>query len=226
MYALTIKTLSIHLLHIIVAANKLSILCGDVGNAFVNAFTNEKTWTRAGPEFGPSLQGKPFIIVKALYGLASSAEHRRAHFAETLHSLGFTSSRVDPDIWLRMREDQSGYDYLCTHVNDFTIVAKEPFKWMGEIQSGYLVKDIGPPTYYLGNDYFTDSPGNKYVGSSTYVCEAIRKVESKYGELTPEHTSAAPDDHPEDNLSPLYLVDETKIFQGLLGTAQWIVVLG
>jgi hypothetical protein len=124
MYALTIKTLSIHLLHIIVAANKLPILCGDVGNAFVNAFTNEKTcWTQAGPEFGASLQGKPFIIVKALYGLASSAEQWRAHFAETLHSLGFTSSQVDPDVWLCMREDQSGYDYLCTHVNDFAIAA-------------------------------------------------------------------------------------------------------
>jgi hypothetical protein len=44
-YALTVKTLSIHLLYIIAAANKLPILCGDVGNAFVNAFTNEKTWT-------------------------------------------------------------------------------------------------------------------------------------------------------------------------------------
>jgi hypothetical protein len=213
MYALTVKTLSICLLHIIAAANKLLILCGDMGNAFVNVFTNEKTWTQAGPEFCPSLQGKPLIIIKALYGLASSAEHWRAHFAETLHSLGFTSSHVDQDVWLCMGEDQSGYDYFCTHVNEFTIMAKDPFQWMGEIQSQYLIKVIGPPTYYLGNNYFTDSAGNQYIGSSTYVCEAIHKVKSKYGELTPEHTPAAPDDHSEDNLSPLCSVDEMKIFK-------------
>jgi hypothetical protein len=42
MYASTIKMLSICLLHVIAIANKLEILCGDVGNAFVNAYMNEK----------------------------------------------------------------------------------------------------------------------------------------------------------------------------------------
>jgi hypothetical protein len=44
MYASTVKTLSICLLHIIAIANKLEILCGDVRNAFVNAYMNEKVW--------------------------------------------------------------------------------------------------------------------------------------------------------------------------------------
>ncbi len=78
--------------------------------------------------------------------------------------------------------------------------------WLKSLSDGWV-------RYNLGNDYFTDSPGNKYISSSTYICEAICKVESKYGELTPEPTPAAPDDHPEDNLSPLCSVDETKIFK-------------
>jgi hypothetical protein len=93
--------------YIIAIANKLEILCGDVGNAFINAFMNEKVWTRAGLEFGPSLNGKALIIVfKALYGMSLSAKHWRANFAETLCSLGFSSSQVDLDVWLCLHEDE------------------------------------------------------------------------------------------------------------------------
>jgi hypothetical protein len=42
------------------------------------------------------------------------------------------------------------------------------------IQSQYIVKDIGPPLYYLDNDYFVQLDGFWYVGSSTYVKEALR----------------------------------------------------
>jgi hypothetical protein len=45
----------------------------------------------------------------------------------------------------------------------------------------------------------------------------------KSGELTLECTPMPPDDHPEDDLSHLCLADERKVFQGLLGMAQWIV---
>jgi hypothetical protein len=58
------------------------------------------------------------------------------------------------------------------------------------------------------------------------VYEAIQKFKSKFGELTLECTLTPPDDHLEDNLSPLCSADETKVFQGLLGIAQWIVLLG
>jgi hypothetical protein len=36
-------------------------------------------------------------------------ESWRAHFAETLHSLCFSSSWVDQDVWLDLHEDESGY---------------------------------------------------------------------------------------------------------------------
>jgi hypothetical protein len=28
-----------------------------------------------------------------------------------------------------MREYQSGYDYICTHVDDFMVVDRDPDKW-------------------------------------------------------------------------------------------------
>jgi Reverse transcriptase (RNA-dependent DNA polymerase) len=208
-YASMVKTLSVRLLHVIADANKLTTLCGDIGNAFVNSYTNEKIYTRAGPEFGPSLQGRNMIIEKSLYGLKSSAKRWRAHFASTLRGMGFCSSRADQDVLLRERDDGSGYDYICTHVDDFLIFAKDPWQYMNVIQDMYVVRDIGPPKYYLGNNFFRDRDGNSYIGSSTYVTEAIRKVEEKVGVLTKECSPCAEGDHPELDESPLLGPDDT-----------------
>jgi hypothetical protein len=65
------------------------------------------------------------LIVKSLYGLQSLAKLWRTHFALTLQSMGFISSRADQDVWLCNRDDDSGYDYICTHVDDFSIFAKD-----------------------------------------------------------------------------------------------------
>jgi hypothetical protein len=43
--------------------------CGDVGNAYVNAFTNKKVYAVVGKEFGEPLEGLIIIIKMALYGL-------------------------------------------------------------------------------------------------------------------------------------------------------------
>jgi hypothetical protein len=55
----------------ITTLNDLDLLAGDVQNAYINAKTAEKVYTIAGPEFG-SDQGRPAVIVRALYGLKSS----------------------------------------------------------------------------------------------------------------------------------------------------------
>jgi hypothetical protein len=72
-YSSTVKGISIRMLHVIAHQQKLEILCGDIGNAYVNAYTNELVWSKAGPEFG-DLEGHIIIIRKALYGLRSSSE--------------------------------------------------------------------------------------------------------------------------------------------------------
>jgi hypothetical protein len=140
--------------------------------------------------------------------------------------MGFESSRADQDVWLRCRDDGSGYDYICTHVDDFTIFAKDPWSYMKTLQSLYVVRDIGPPKYYLGNDFFSDAEGNKYMGSSTYVTEAINKVETKVGELTKERSPSPPGDHPELDSTPPLGPEPHRLFQMLIGMAVWIVMLG
>jgi hypothetical protein len=62
---------SVRILFTIAALNGLNDLGAEVQNAYINAPTKEKVYTTAGPEFG-SNQGRPVLIVRALYGLKSS----------------------------------------------------------------------------------------------------------------------------------------------------------
>ena len=84
----------------------------------------EKIFSRAGPEF-EDCEGSVMIFKKALYGLRSSSRAFRAYFANFLHSLGFSATRYNHDVLMRVREKQDGYDYVCKHVDDFKIVAKD-----------------------------------------------------------------------------------------------------
>jgi hypothetical protein len=60
--------------------------------------TKEHCYTIDGPEFGPDNEGRPVMIVRALYGLISSGARWRDHMASTLRSLGFKGCLADPDI--------------------------------------------------------------------------------------------------------------------------------
>ena len=71
-YSATIRTENIRLLFYLLVHNYKSIMSGDIGNAYVNAFTKEKIWSNSGLIF-PDHIGKKVIIRKALYGLKSSA---------------------------------------------------------------------------------------------------------------------------------------------------------
>ena len=82
-HSTVVKGVSIRLLHVIAHRDGLRILVGDVGNAFINAKTLEKVYTRAGPEFGDR-EGCILILCKALYGLKTSGAQWHAYFADFL----------------------------------------------------------------------------------------------------------------------------------------------
>ena len=90
---------SLRIICFLAELNGLEITGGDIGNAYLEAYTKEKVCFRAGPEFGP-LEGHLMIIEKTLYGLRTSGARFHAKFADTLRALGFTPSYADPDVWL------------------------------------------------------------------------------------------------------------------------------
>ena len=218
-----VKGISVRLLDIIAHRSKLETICGDVGNAFVTAPCLEKVFSRAGPEFGDK-EDSILIIVKALYGLKSSSRAFRTYFADFIRTAGFIPARYDRDVWMRKRETNDGYDYICTHVDDFKIVAKCAKRWVDHIEENFVLKSVGPPSYYLGNDYNFDPINKTWVtGCATYIKECIRRVEAHPlvgGTLYPHKTPLPPEVHPELDTSPFLDDKGVKAYQMLIGMIQ------
>eukprot|EP00957_Ditylum_brightwellii_P009569 721558-Ditylum_brightwellii.AAC.1 len=108
-YSSTVKRISVELLHVIAHHIGLNILRGDIGNAYVNAYTTKKVYAVAGPEFGEGLIGKIVVIRKALYGLATSCAHFHDHLSDTLRAMDFLPTRFDHDIWIRLSKNGKTY---------------------------------------------------------------------------------------------------------------------
>ena len=127
--------------------------------------------------------------------------------------LEIIKTRFDNDAWIRRDSELNAYEYICTHVDDFIIVYKK-LEWvMEEIKSVYGVKDSskGPPEYYLGNDYKRDNKGRWCIGCIKYLVEAVKRIESIFGELPKKDTPMPDGDHPElETLSPLNDEDHRK----------------
>ena len=75
-------------------------------NAFIQASTKD-IYDRCGKEFGDDF----------------------------LHLIGSKLSRYDRDVWMRLRDIKCGYDYICTHVDNFKIMTKEPAYWVDKIST-------------------------------------------------------------------------------------------
>ena len=105
-YSSVVQTMMVRLLQTVALKHDLKIVTGDIGNAFVQAMTKEKIWSKAGPEFGKR-QGCKIIIKKALYGLATSARQWNLKLGDSFKALGFKPSRADTDLWLKESAEHS-----------------------------------------------------------------------------------------------------------------------
>ena len=74
---------SLRIVAFLAELNGLKLTGGDIGNAYLEAYTTEKVCFVTGREFGP-LEGHMCIVEKALYGLRTSGARFHAKFADTL----------------------------------------------------------------------------------------------------------------------------------------------
>jgi len=168
-------------------------LAGDVGNAYLNAETKEKIFTKCGLEFGPEMVNRIAIVQKGLYGLKSSGNRWHSHFTKAILQMGFTPSRYDGE----------GYDYIATYADDFLITAKDAWSYIRHLQSVYTIKEPSHPEIYLGALY-TGWPSQDWtISCKNYIKEAITRIECQYGTLREEKTPSFMGDHPEQDDSTI-----------------------
>jgi len=213
----------------------------DVGNAYLNAPCREKIWTTTGKEFS-SDEGSVMLIVRALYSLKTSRAAWRLTFAQKLIDMGYQSTRVDPDVWLRAAIKLNGHQYyemLLVYIDDILLVSHQPQRMMQEIQQLYHLKDdlIRAPKHYLGANIskFQLPDGSEAWSASArdYVKMAVCNIEEVLSrddipsKLRNKVDCPLPITYrPEIDVSPLLEPELITRFQTCLGVLWWIIELG
>ena len=121
--------------------NVLGIVAGDIGNLFFTTPCAENIWSCCGAESGP-ICGAVVVLKRSLYGLKMASKSFHKYFGDFLRDLGFIPSRVDKDLWICKYDEYEEYDYIATHVDDVIISAKNPSKYMHEIEMHFKVVGI------------------------------------------------------------------------------------
>ena len=206
--------------------NDLELWGADIGNAYLEAPTEEKLYIVAGPEF-EDWEGYILTFSKALYGLKSSGKR----WAETLHDIlidmNFIPSRADQCIWLKKNENLNIYEYIAVYVDDLCIAAKDPKEIINVLKSKHhlKVKGDGLLTYHLGADYFQDPDGTMVSQPKKYIEKLnirLFNTEPSKGLKTPLEKN----DHPELDTSEILERQEVNHYLTMVGQLQWLITLG
>ena len=207
--------------------NNLQLWGTDIGNAYLEAKTQEKVHIIGGPEFGKR-QGHTLVINKALYGLRSSGLRWHEKLALILKKMEFFPCRVEPDIWIREKNNQ--YEYIAVYVDDLAIAAANPEEITDTLEKEYdfKLKGTGPLKYHLGCDFFRDELDTLCFSPKKFLDKMIDGYKTMFGSKPKANISSPLEkgDHPE--LDDSEFLDEEGIsrYQSLIGSLQWAISLG
>ena len=131
------------------------------------------------------------------------------------------------------------YEYILTYVDDCLIVSHNTNLITEQLTNeyGYRLKDVGPPTRYLGAQIgryrFEDGAHAWYMSAQLYLQQAISEIESLWGPLNKLFTDRQvldvplpPGIHPEVDDTPFLDDNDTQLYQSYVGVLRWAVELG
>ena len=225
-YSSVVSLRGTRLMTFVAELNQLETWCTDIGNAYLESYTQEKVYIVAGPEFGDR-QGHTLIIRKALYGLRSSGLRWHERFADVLRRMDYFPSKAEPDIWMRDCGDH--YEYIAVYVDDLLIISRKPQTIIDTLKDEYKfnLKGTGKIEFYLGCDYFRDSEDVLCYAPNKYIQKTIDNYVRLFGKKPKEYKSPLEkNDHPELDDTDLLEIEGTKLYQSLIGSLQWAIQIG
>jgi Reverse transcriptase (RNA-dependent DNA polymerase) len=226
-YSGVVSLRGFRLVLLLVELNHLQIRATDIGNAYLEAYTSEKEYVIAGPEFKDH-EGHILIISKALYGLRSSGARWHDRFADFVRELGFFPCKAEPDIW--MRRKGSNYEYVAVDVDDLAKAMKDPKEFTDTLEKKhkFKLKGTGPITFHFGMDFRRDDDNTLCISPSKYIDKLIQNYEKLFGmkQSTSATSPLEKGDHPELDTLELCDADQIAQYQSMIGALQWIVTIG
>ena len=121
-YSGVVSLINLRLVIFLGKLKHLELWGADIGNAYLEAFTDETLYIVASPEF-QELEGYILIFLKALYGLKSSGKRWAEVIHGILRDMNVLPSKADPCIWLRKAPNLRCYEYIAVYVDDLCIAA-------------------------------------------------------------------------------------------------------
>ena len=64
--------------------------------------------------------------------------------------MGYKPSKADPNSWFKEVGDH--YEYVARFVDDVISFSMDPMAVMKDLEKHYIMKGVGKPWYYLGED--------------------------------------------------------------------------
>jgi hypothetical protein len=207
--------------------NEVHAWATDIGNAYLEAKTDEKVYIIAGPEFG-ELEGHILIVHKALYGLRSSGARWHDTFADCMRELQFSPCKAEPDIW--MRENSGIYEYIAVYVDDLAIAVRNPQEFVDALATKFKfkLKGTGPISFHLGMNFTRDKDNTLCISPLKYIEKMVASYERMFGEQPKQNVTSPLEkgDHPELDTSELLDSQGISMYQSLIGALQWVITIG
>ena len=226
-YSGVVSIRSLRLVLFIAELNQLETWGADIGNAYLEAKTQEKVYVIGDQGFG-DLQGHTLVIYKALYGLKSSGKRWHERLYDVLRELGFFPSRADSNVWLRDKGNH--YEYVAVYVDDLCIAMQDPAGFVTLLKTKYKfkIKGDGAISYHLGCNFGRDKDNTLYAEPKQYIEKMLESYERLFGEAPQAHyrSPLEPNDHPELDESAVLNEDGRAKYLSLIGQLQWLVTLG
>ena len=209
--------------------NNLELWGADIGNAYLEATTDEKVFILAGPEF-QELQGHILIIHKALYGLKSSGLRWAQKLHDIMIDMDYKPSKADPCVWMKPNINKKCYEYIAIYVDDLLIASQNPKEFIDTLKQKFnlKIKGDGPLEYHLGCDYTRDPDKTLVTTPKKY----INKILDSYSKMFPDDKTnnikspLEKNDHPELDNSELLDAKGIQKYMSMVGQLQWAVSLG
>ena len=241
-YAGVVSRESIRIMLTHAALHDVDVMAADIRNAYLQAPTSEKHYIICGPEFGIENVGKRAIITRALYGGKVAGRDFWHHLRSCMDHLGFTSSKADPDVWMResVREKtgEAYYEYVLLYVDDCLVMSDRADSILrSELNKYFMLKEesIGAPSQYLGGKLRMVELENGQkawaFGSKQYVETAVNNVVdylSKRKQSLPARcpTPMTANYRPEIDVTEELGPQDASYYHSLIGILRWIVELG
>ncbi|KAK2067950.1 hypothetical protein P8C59_001649 [Phyllachora maydis] len=167
-------------------------------------------------------------LSKALYGLKQSPREWQDKLKILLKSLGYLPLISDPGVFYNAKTCH----FIVTYVDDCLFIGPN-IGYITDLKKRlnkvYAIEDLGPAAYFLGVQIIRDRPNRRlWLNQSQYVEEAVSRfnlADSKPISIPLQPGLVSQLQLEEDIASHLCNSTEIKLYQSLVGTAMYIMLL-